>query len=391
MLGFVGLTAGAMLAMVLLLVSGGTTGEYHVGAQLFCYDCHTMHYSMSHQWGSGDPVVAATPAPGGNWLGGTGPNEKLLKLPVNDLCASCHNGQAFAPDVVEVNANPIANPGGRSAGALNTKTSVAPYEIWKGHTLGSAAAPPGYKPDLVGLTDPYPAGSELECVNCHAAHGSKPSYRNLGPRAFSTAAATIANFRPTYVIAAANDTTKDVWINAPGYTTASSNAATFNPYYATQNIRFNKLADGTKVGSLTTSNRLGSFCAACHANFHGGEDAGSGVWSGTDFIRHPTSGVTVPSRYKNGAAATQPHPGPPLPDAKVRIFGDDTTGSPGCVTCHKGHGNQNPFGLIFLNQLATNVTEEGGFAPDQAVQDAGTGLRNLCWQCHGMGASDAGY
>jgi hypothetical protein len=402
MVSIVGLTASAMLAMVLLLVSGGTTGEYHAGELLFCYDCHTMHYSMQHGWDSAHttPIPYGPMAAGGNWLGAGGPNARLLKLPANELCKSCHDGQTFAPDVVGVNTNLIAGDGGRSAGALTDGT--AGYEVWKGHTLDSNVDPPGYAPALVGLSAThYNASNGLECVSCHSAHGSKPAYRNLGPRGFSSSSSIRANFMPTYVIGAANNTSMDVWIQVTGYTAGTGNAATFNPFYTTANIHFNEtFTKGTTIGSglLQTSNRMGSFCAACHANFHGGDGdtASVSLGAGQDFKRHPTAGVQVPNRYNTGRTTAPAKP----PVTRVRIFGDQpigtaATGSPGCPTCHKAHGNQNPFGLIFLNQLApaANFSEEGGLAPTQTglVTDPGQGLRNLCWQCHGMGATDAGY
>ena len=51
--------------------------------------------------------------------------------------------------------------------------------------------------------------------------------------------------------------------------------------------------------------------------------------------------------------------------------------SPSCMSCHKGHGNQNAFGLIYMLGSGT-ITEEG---------DNGVDARNLCRQCHGMGGS----
>jgi len=101
-------------------------GEWHAGATNVCTDCHTMHFSMQHNWDGTSPV-ATTPQAGGNWLGDSGPNERLLKLPANELCLSCHDGQSFAPDVVGVNAN-AAPTGGRSAGALNETGLGTQYE-----------------------------------------------------------------------------------------------------------------------------------------------------------------------------------------------------------------------------------------------------------------------
>jgi hypothetical protein len=61
-----------------------------------------------------------------------------------------------------------------------------------------------------------------------------------------------------------------------------------------------------------------------------------------------------------------------------------TNSSPICLSCHKSHGNQNPFGLVFLNRTAVSVDEQGGWAAGQTANTA-NGLRNLCGQCHGQG------
>jgi hypothetical protein len=55
----------------------------------------------------------------------------------------------------------------------------------------------------------------------------------------------------------------------------------------------------------------------------------------------------------------------------------DTDLTMSCMSCHKGHGNQNAFGLIYMLGTGT-VTEQG---------DAGVDARNMCRQCHGMGGS----
>ncbi len=60
-------------------------GEWHAGTTNVCTDCHTMHFSQTHNWDGSTPV-STTPQAGGNWLGATGPNMRLLKLPANQLC-----------------------------------------------------------------------------------------------------------------------------------------------------------------------------------------------------------------------------------------------------------------------------------------------------------------
>lgn len=372
-------------ALVIAAATASTAGEYHSGNNLLCYDCHTMHFSMQHGFDGG--AVSTTLQLGGGWLGTTGPNEFLLKAPANALCLACHDGQTFAPDVLGTNTN--ASPTqGREAGALNEVALGAPYDAWKGHTLDSTNTPPGFNPAVVGAAPTWydPAGG-LECVSCHAQHGPATSYRNLGSYALGTAAASA---RPTYVIATANDTTKDVWVNiATGYVAGSGDAATFNPYYDTANISFNR--NDATVGTNKTSNKIGTFCATCHGDFHGGpadSNIGATVAALDGFIRHPNAQVTI------GASGAQGYGGHSALSrfvantTKVKVAASDRVGysdaSPMCLTCHKAHGNQNPFGLIFLNRTATSVDEQGGLGTGQTAS-LGVGYRNLCGQCHGQG------
>ncbi len=375
-----------ILAVAAILVAGvAFAGEYHSGTTLVCADCHTMHFSMQHGWAGG--TVSTSGALGGDWLGTTGPNAFLLKAPANQLCLSCHDGQSFAPDVLGTNFN-AAPSQGRRAGALNDVALGAPYDAWKGHTLDSTVNPPGFDPAVIGASATwYTPANGLECIACHAQHGPVTSYRNLGPYALGTVATAA---RPTYVIGAANDATKDVWINiAAPYYAGSGNAATFNPFYDEANISFNR--NDATVGSTKTSNRMDTLCAACHGDFHGGPGdinigASAAVLDG--FIRHPTSQVAI------GAAGAQGYGGHSsltryvANTTKVKVYASDRTAftdaSPGCVSCHKPHGNQNPFGLFFLNRNATSVNEEGGWGTGQTPSVA-QGARNLCGQCHGQG------
>jgi hypothetical protein len=385
-LSIIGLAAGVTLALALLLVTGGTTGEYHAGGTLLCYDCHTIHFSMQHNW-DGTTPVPTTPQSGGNWLSNNGPNEFLLKDTANNLCLGCHDGQTFAPDVLGVNTN--ASPAnGREAGALNEAALGAPYDTWKGHTLGSTDMPPGYNPAVLGNLYTYSPGSEgLECTDCHTQHGQATAYRNLGPRALGS-----GNL-PTYKLGTTNDTTKDVWINiATPYTAGSGNAATFNPYYATANISFNR--NDATLGTTNSSNKVDTMCAACHGNFHGspgdtniGGNSGAGNLEG--FLRHPTSKAVIGAAGGAGYGGHSTLSRYTSATTKVKVYSSTsaagyTDASPGCVTCHKGHGNQNPFGLIFLNRSAASVDEQGGYATGQTA-DVPTGYRNLCGQCHSQG------
>lgn len=377
------LAAGVTLALVLMLASGGSTGEYHVGGTLVCYDCHTIHYSMQHGWDGG--AVGTAPAPGGNWLAPGGPNTFLLKAPANTICLQCHDGSPAAPDVVELNFNTSPTQG-RNAGALNHETGAAPYETWKGHTLDSTATPPGFNPAAAGFSATvYTPSNGLECVSCHTQHGRAAAYRNLGPRNLANPAGT---FTVSYHLSTTNDTTRDVWINTtPVGIPGSRTAAEWNPFYDRANIFYNR-NDGV-TGTTKKSNNIDVHCGACHGNFHGGptDTTVGGIVSGSsgsEFIRHPTAQVNI-GDLSSGHSSLPNYVGGAT---KVKVYTNDyaayTSSSPGCVSCHKAHGNQNPFGLIFLGQQATSVNDEGGWNSGQS-QTLQEGLRNLCGQCHTQG------
>ncbi|MBI4522598.1 MAG: hypothetical protein HY695_02165 [Deltaproteobacteria bacterium] len=358
--------------MVIATATAGTAGEYHAGGTLLCYDCHTMHFSMQHGWGGG--AVGTTPEQGGNWLSTTGPNTFLLKAPANELCLSCHNGSSVAPDVLEANAN--ASPAsGRSAGALN-ETGAGPYETWKGHTLGSTATPPGY----VGSYTPPDHG--LECTQCHTQHGRAAAYRNLGPR-------SIPDSSLSYVIGSTNDLTKHVWINIASLTgtPGSRTAADWNPYYETANISYNRI-DGTSGTPATQyANGVQRVCGTCHGQFHGGPADAEIGGEGTPpeaFKRHPTAGVAIGALTGGHSSLTRFAANTTKVKVATADYSAYTNSSPICLSCHKAHGNQNPFGLVFLNRTATSVDEQGGLGTGQTASTQ-TGFRNLCGQCHGQG------
>ena len=386
----------ALFAAALALVAFPVVaGEWHSSDSLtnLCTDCHTMHFSQQHAWDSAT-AISTTPAPDGNWLSASGPNEFLLKAPANELCLACHNGQGFAPDVLGVNTNGSSDIQGRSAGGLNEIAMAAPYDEWKGHTLGSTAMPPGNNPTIMGYT--YSVGTHgLECTNCHTQHGRGSAYRNLGPRSPSYLAPTYKfSTSPTDFAGPCRNTTAagdcDVRINMASYTANSGAAATFAPYYDTSNVFYGR-NDDLVAGTVDTSNRIDGQCGACHGDFHGGAgDANiqaTGVLTNEEFLRHPTSEVSIGTLGSGHSTLTRYT----TATTKVKTYSDTadgSDGSPGCITCHKAHGNQNPFGLVFLNRNAATVTEQGGWAASQVPDPAGEytqGYRNLCGQCHGQG------
>jgi hypothetical protein len=349
-----------ILALCLICFTGGPAlaGDYHTGATLFCSDCHVMHYSQSHGY---SPSGAGLYTP----LGAAGPYTFLLRNDVNDLCLTCHDGSSFAPDVLE--ANFASNV--REAGALNRDGAI-PYYPSTGHTLDSADTPPGGS----GTWAPDPVEG-LTCVNCHNQHGGSSTtvpnpYRNLRTRPGG-----VSVDPPSYA-KGTNDLTKDVFEK-------------FSNDYDAADVNFNE-PDQAKSA-------MGNWCGACHSNFHGGPGStnvgGTGT-PGVDFDRHPTAGVDIGAAggghsNKNIFATGDRNGTPTTPKLNwVKVMtntqnwkpatgAEVTDHTPTCITCHKGHGNKNAFGLIYMNGAnAGGITEEG---------TAGGVYKDLCKQCHVQG------
>lgn len=292
-------------------------GDYHVGDTLACPECHKRDFRISRQ-------------------------------DINSMCLSCHGGAtADAPAVL--GANPSGLP--RQAGALNEMGSSLPHMT--GHTLGGAAAAPGgsWAPGLGGLI----------CTDCHAAHGNEGQYRNLRLRPGTAD----TDQRVTYSSGSANDRTKDVWLK-PSVTMAGR--------YATQRAAFNQ-----------PDQRLAAYaawCQGCHAAFHGAPgSANMGGMAGGDmgrgWLRHPTVGVSVGAggdRHSSFARYTSLTNRVPTLSPSGSWPARDNAVS--CMSCHKGHGNRNPFGLLYMSGRG-ELTEEGDtggaavHAPLPAVPRAG--------------------
>jgi doubled CXXCH motif protein len=328
---------GTGLAVIVWLgsIALAHAGEYHFGSMLLCSDCHTMHFSQSHNWDGSTPVVPAL---------SSGPNATLLKGGnVTALCLSCHDGQPFAPDVRGDHANGYE----RLAGALPDGASRGQ---WTGHTLGVQLEPPGGG----GI------GIKLDCSSCHASHGNV-NYRNLGftssivPYAKGTNNLTMPVFLRSWTL---GDLANNYGLGAMDYNEPASNASA-----------------------------MGRFCRGCHTDFHG--SAGSAEMGGTGGInwqRHPTADANIGA--KNTPCTNQWSCLDTFRNKKYRVkvmspTGDwgtqgsvwnapPTTLTPSCLTCHRAHGSRNPFALIYPSALDDSMTEDG----------SGTSVTQLCQQCH---------
>jgi hypothetical protein len=347
------LVSASVVVGLVALASASMAGDFHSGVTLICSDCHVMHASQQHGYNANGSGSWAT-------LGAAGPYEFLLRNDINDLCLSCHDNQAWAPDVFESHGNGYV----RQGGALNEVGGNGLYPPATGHTLNSTAVAPG---------GTWSNAAGLHCTDCHGAHGNS-NYRNLG--GFGTVAGGGFVGQLSYQPGGTNDVTKWVYEDAAAGTNAS--------HYGVGAITFNE-PDATK-------SKYGEFCKSCHTNFHGdvpGTEVG-GVLVGTnyeEFHRHPASTVNIGavggghSSLTRFAGKTNQVQVMSPTGVRAGSYTTQTDLTVSCMSCHKGHGNQNAFGLIFMLGTGT-VTEQG---------DSGQDARNLCRQCHGMGGSATTY
>jgi len=335
-----------------LVLLGGMTyaGDYHTGSQLVCSQCHTMHASQQHSFGGNTVGYPQT------WT----PSPYLTKGPINEMCLSCHNDASFAPDVYGTDTGlTLTN---RSAGALNDSTAPDGYQTYMGHTLGSLDDAPGD-----GNDDYTPGAEGLECTNCHQPHGYAGynqldgngavvanSYRNV---------AGLVGFSISYA-ATANNLALDVFETGPAE-------------YETADVNLNE--------PNQTGSGFANWCGSCHGNFHGavgGPEIGGSGAPPEHFIRHPSASTDI-GAVGGGHSSLADFSGNLYRLRVMSATGDwgtqgvawaaaPTDLTQTCVSCHKAHGNQTTFGLIYADG-ANEIFENGS---------AGGTYITMCGQCH---------
>ena len=329
------------VAILMVCVPMAMAGDFHSGATLVCSDCHVMHYSQTHGYNN-DGTGIYTP------LGNAGPYHYLLRNDINDLCLTCHDGVAWAPDVLGVNTGAHV----RQGGALNRPgTGLAAT----GHTLDATDVAPGSNPA-------WSNADGLNCADCHQPHGYNPngnSWRNL--RYDPGNGFPFPGVIVTYATGT-NALTEDI------YQVAAGPLAT---HYSYDNVFFNE-PDPTK-------SHYGQFCKGCHTDFHGDKGGPEeGGATGVEWTRHPTNDADIGAVGGGHSSLTDftAHTNRVQVMSASGVWDPPAAdNTPSCMSCHKSHGNQNSFGLIYMSGTGT-VTEQG---------DDGTWAKNLCKQCHVQG------
>ena len=371
-----------VLGLMSLAASGGMAANYHTGVDLICSDCHTAHASQSH--GNGDPRGA----PFDNVPVVGGPHLMLLRNEVNALCLTCHDNSPSSPDVMGTNTGKYSGQL-RQAGGLN---HAGDADESNGHSLDWQGAIPGSDGTSAPTTFAGTAG--LECTHCHAQHGSTSQYRNLLSRNITLSNGAVIRYGSNGAIPARTVTyeLQDPLTNA---TNSKDVVIRGDRMYDQADMQFEEPNQAKSA--------YGQWCKTCHTNFHGsGGDANMGSVSGgavqaggQSWLRHPNADVNIGGNaanpdslthvsslamYRQHAARGAGHAAKVM-DANHLWTGDaatDRTITPSCFSCHKAHGNNNPFALIFMGGNST-VTEEGD----------GGNMRSMCHQCHSQGKDPA--
>lgn len=319
-------------ATLVFLAASAQAGLYHGGDAGACQDCHK---TATRDQG---PVLIAsliTPLPR---------QSSFSRMDVNRTCLDCHSGRGGTGDgssVLSIASGALV----RQAGALNGPGGLA----HSGHTLGSTQRAPG------GRWRPGPQG--LTCTDCHDAHGENGQYRNLVLRPGTAT----EDRRVTFVVGPNNDLQKNVWIRSD-FGGAEVHDA--------RNVRFNQPRPGRSA--------YGEWCQGCHTDFHGA--AGSPNMGGVNgWTRHPSADARIgggPGRNSSLTRYAALANRVPTMSASGSWPASDNT--PSCMSCHKAHGNGNPFGLLYMAGVG-QITENG--------DSQGKNQTHLCQQCHTQGLS----
>jgi hypothetical protein len=308
---------------------------FHNGATLYCSSCHVMHASQQHPDGSSNG-----PDPFGPFPRSYTPSPKLLKAvdPVA-LCLACHNDVSGIPDVVDADANGLAD---RAAGHFAAPNVDNP----RGHKLEY-----GLSSDPNDLCQRCHFGgtmatASVSCLDCHNVHGNG-KYRNLQ------------------------------WASWPGY---EPNFGVFTKPGVTGLARYEAANLGYYDPGTPDTREVTNMCTDCHHVYTG---ATYNDPDGTGFhVKHPSydserddinniaqgasRGTSDPAHWESGVGAGFEYT-PRLryvnhlaTDFASSQAVDASVNGVFCLSCHKAHGGDRSFGLLWDPTLTT-----GGEGCDQ--------------------------
>ena len=105
------LVFAALLAIAAVPAFAQSVGfdNYHYNANMNCSDCHSMHASAHNNLTDGSAITTPNTTPGTAinpyYVAPASGEGRHYLLKNDDVCATCHDGKTWAPDVIGDNTN----------------------------------------------------------------------------------------------------------------------------------------------------------------------------------------------------------------------------------------------------------------------------------------------
>ena len=288
---------------------------YHNGNTLICSDCHVMHASEQHAYDGTSTGEFPRSNPAYNTL--------LRKSDSVDVCLACHDGRLGVPDVAGDDINGLAE---RSAGRFEPPETPN----HKGHNLGRGVVSDPQYCNRCHFDGEF-ATAEVTCIDCHNPHGNN-HVRNLQ------------------------------WVSAPGL------EPQFGMLIRSGSNGLAKYERGNVAHTYVAgqAREVTNMCIDCHHTFF--DDAG-GWYTNPDgddhWNRHPNFNsewgavapiTSNPLHWLNGTGSGFiGAPRVPFVTIGAMDFDSAMTIDPDrnavfCLSCHKAHGSDNAFAMVFEPQ-----------------------------------------